>query len=72
MLQIIRCRDLGFDDDFIVADNDPQKVKEKIIDHVKTEHREDFESFSDSHQEEILLKIDVLVKRGCGCGVLKL
>ena len=72
MLQIIRCRDLCFNDDFLVADDDPQRIKEKIIEHIKTVHKDEFESFPDYYQEEIMSRIDSMIKRGCGCGVLKL
>lgn len=72
MIHIIKCRDLGFNDDFIVVDNDPKKAKEKMMEHLKKAHKEEFEELSDFHQEEIISKIDFLLKRGCGCGVLKL
>lgn len=72
MIHIIKCRDLGFNDDFIVVDNDPKKAKEKMIEHLKNTHKEEFEELSDFHQEEIISKIGFLLKRGCGCGVLKL
>lgn len=43
-----------------------------MIEHVKTEHKEEFESLSEFHQNEIISKVDFLLNRGCGCGVLKL
>ncbi|TQD27575.1 hypothetical protein FKV42_02625 [Methanolobus vulcani] len=72
MVHILRCKDLGFNDDFIVIDNDPKKAKERMKEHVMTEHKEEFESLSEFHQEEIISKMDFLLTRGCGCGVLKL
>ncbi|MBN2110592.1 MAG: hypothetical protein JW705_05845 [Methanosarcinaceae archaeon] len=68
----MRCRDLGFNDDFIVVDNDPAKVKEKMREHIMDKHKEEFEQLADFHKEEIMSKMDFLLKRGCGCGVLKL
>lgn len=55
-----------------MVDNDPKKAKDKMIEHVKDKHKEEFEELSDFHQEEIISKIDFLLNRGCGCGVLKL
>ncbi|MDG6243489.1 MAG: hypothetical protein QCH31_03725 [Methanolobus sp.] len=43
-----------------------------MIEHVKVKHKDEFEILSDFHQEEIISKIDFLLTRGCGCGVLKL
>lgn len=72
IVHILRCRDLGFNDDFIVVDNDPAKVKEKMREHIMDKHKEEFEQLADFHKEEIMSKMDFLLKRGCGCGVLKL
>lgn len=72
MVHILRCKDLGFNDDFIVIDNDPKKAKERMIEHVMDKHKEEFDELSDFHQEEIISKVDYLLNRGCGCGVLKL
>jgi hypothetical protein len=72
IVHILRCRDLGFNDDFIVIDADPKKAKEKMIEHVKDKHKDEFEELSDFHKDEIISKVDYLLNRGCGCGVLKL
>lgn len=69
---IMKCRDLGFNDDFIVIDNDPETVKEKMFQHIMDKHKEEYDKLSDFHQDEIKSKMDFLIKRGCGCGVLKL
>ena len=72
MVNIMKCRDLGFNDDFIVIDDDSAAVKEKMLEHIKTVHKDEFEQMSDFHQGEIISKMDFLLRRGCGCGVLKL
>lgn len=69
---IMKCRDLGFNDDFIVIDNDAETVKEKMFQHIMDKHKEEYDQLSDFHQDEIKSKMDFLIKRGCGCGVLKL
>ncbi len=72
MVHIMKCRDLGFNDDFLIIDEDPDVVKEKMAEHIKTVHKDEFEDMSDFHQDEIMSKMDFLLRRGCGCGVLKL
>jgi len=69
---IMKCRDLGFNDDFIVIDNDPETVKEKMFQHIMDKHKKEYDLLSDFHQDEIKTKMDFLIRRGCGCGVLKL
>ncbi|WP_281361382.1 hypothetical protein [Methanolobus zinderi] len=43
-------------------------MKEHILD----KHKDEFGELSDFHKEEIMSKMDFLLTRGCGCGVLKL
>ena len=40
--------------------------------HIMDEHKEEYDLLSASEQDEIESKMDSLIRRGCGCGVLKL
>ncbi|WP_333786956.1 hypothetical protein [Methanomethylovorans sp.] len=71
-LQIMKCRDLGFNDDFIVIEQDREAAKKKMMEHILEKHKEEFEILSEMHQEEIRTKMDFLLTRGCGCGVKEL
>lgn len=71
-LEIIKCRDLGFNDDFIVIEQDREVAKKKMVEHIFDKHKEEFESLSQMHQDEIISKMDFLLTRGCGCGVKEL
>lgn len=71
-LEIMKCRDLGFNDDFIVIEQDREVAKKKMMEHILDKHKEEYESLSQMHQDEIKSKMDFLLTRGCGCGVKEL
>jgi len=68
----MKYHDIGFDDDLLVIGEDPDVVKEKMAEQIKIVHKDEFEDMSDFHQEEIMSKIDLLLRSGCGFRVLKL
>ncbi|WP_135606471.1 DUF1059 domain-containing protein [Methanococcoides sp. NM1] len=70
-MKIIKCRDLGFNCDFMAtgAASESDDVKQKMMDHITENHLLEKE-MSKEDLEEIASRIDILLSRGCGCGAL--
>ncbi len=68
-MKVIRCRDLGFDCNFIATGSasESNAVKEKMLEHIKTEHSE---RIDEEELKDIESKVETLLSRGCGCGAL--
>jgi hypothetical protein len=43
-----------------------------MLRHIMDEHKPEYDMLSDAQRDEVESKIDSLIRRGCGCGVLKL
>lgn len=70
-MKIIKCRDLGFNCDFIATGsaNESDSVIESTMHHIKSEHVEKG-NLSDADLADIKARMEVLLSRGCGCGAL--
>ncbi|WP_440953255.1 DUF1059 domain-containing protein [Methanococcoides sp. FTZ1] len=70
-MKIIKCRDLGFNCDFITTGSASETgdVKQKIMDHIIEKHMHE-KDMSEEDIQDIASRIDVLLSRGCGCGAL--
>lgn len=67
-MKIIKCRDLGFNCDFIATGSaaEADSVIQKMLVHIKENH----EGLSDEDLAELKARMSVLLSRGCGCGAL--
>ncbi|NPE30242.1 DUF1059 domain-containing protein [Methanococcoides sp. SA1] len=67
-MKIIKCRDLGFNCDFMATGSaaEADSVIEKMLVHIKEDH----EGLSDEDLAEVKARMSVLLSRGCGCGAL--
>ncbi|AKB86076.1 DUF1059 domain-containing protein [Methanococcoides methylutens] len=70
-MKIIKCRDLGFNCDFMATGSaaEADGVKQKMMDHILEKHLPEKE-MSDEDIEDIASRIEILLSRGCGCGAL--
>ncbi|MEL4306220.1 DUF1059 domain-containing protein [Methanococcoides sp. LMO-2] len=70
-MKIIKCRDLGFNCDFMATGSavEADGVKQKMMDHIIEKHLPEKE-MSDEDIEDIASRIEILLSRGCGCGAL--
>lgn len=70
-MKIIKCRDLGFNCDFIAtgAASEADGVKQKMMEHIIEKHATE-KDLSQEDIEDIASRIEILLSRGCGCGAL--
>lgn len=70
-MKIIKCRDLGFNCDFIATGSASESdgVIGSTMAHIKSEHVEK-SGLSDEDIADIKARMEVLLSRGCGCGAL--
>ncbi|MGM0770665.1 MAG: DUF1059 domain-containing protein [Halobacteriota archaeon] len=70
-MKIIKCRDLGFNCDFIStgAASEADGVKQKMLDHIIEKHVPE-KDLSQEDIDDIASRIEILLSRGCGCGAL--
>ncbi|WP_135609852.1 DUF1059 domain-containing protein [Methanococcoides sp. AM1] len=70
-MKIIKCRDLGFNCDFMATGtaSESDDVKQKMMEHITEKHLSE-NNMSKEDLEDIASRISILLSRGCGCGAL--
>ena len=69
-MKIIKCRDLGFNCDFMAAGSDKDEIEKTIFDHIEKEHKAELDKMSEDDMKYLKHRISTLLGRGCGCGAL--
>jgi predicted small metal-binding protein len=69
-MKIVKCRDLGFECDFMAVGTEMEEVEKKMLEHLETEHREELGKLPEEEMEHLRHRISTLLGRSCGCGAL--
>lgn len=69
-MKIVKCRDLGFDCDFMAAGSDKEEVEKTIFDHIEKEHKDKLDKMSEDDINYLKYRVSTLLGRSCGCGAL--
>lgn len=69
-MKLVKCRDLGFDCDFMAAGSDKEEVEKTIFDHIEKEHKDKLDKMSEDDINYLKYRVSTLLGRSCGCGAL--
>lgn len=69
-MKIIKCRDLGFNCNFMTAGSEREEIEKTIFDHLEKEHKAELNKMSEDDLSYLKHRVSTLLGRGCGCGAL--